>query len=38
MKNYLMSFLNQQMKLQIQLTFGNKVASDTIAKYNQLKQ
>ena len=33
-----MSLLNQQMKLQMQLIFFNKVAADTISKYNQLKQ
>ena len=31
-----MSLLNRQMKLQIKKNF-NKVASDTISKYNQLK-
>ena len=32
-----MSLLNQQMKSEI-LLFCNKVAADTISKYNQLKQ
>ena len=32
-----MSFLNQQMKSEI-LKFCNKIAADTIFKYNQLKQ